>query len=255
MKDIRTTIDSIMNHTTSFIKDFKVDNSLNKKDVVTKIPISKLIRDEEPFNSLNPVDNAQRERLKDSILKNGFMKSNPILVWRVKRNGKWDYILIDGYSRCAVLEAMGITEAWAIIHDYASLDEAVTAARYQEYSRRHDDAKSLYQQFEKLNLEDLKNQPGRLNEVVAKQLGISAHNAHKLLQINAKASDEVKSALREGTISTASAFQSVTTEKKYSAKDKAFLNGVEFCLEHFKDKKTPHEIYELAKASLAKEEN
>lgn len=255
MKDIRTTIDSIMNHTTSFIKDFKVDNSLNKKDVVTKIPISKLIRDEEPFNSLNPVDNAQRERLKDSILKNGFMKSNPILVWRVKRNGKWDYILIDGYSRCAVLEAMGITEAWAIIHDYASLDEAVTAARYQEYSRRHDDAKSLYQQFEKLNLEDLKNQPGRLNEVVAKQLGISAHNAHKLLQINAKASEDVKSALREGTISTASAFQSVSSEKKYSVKEKAFLNGVEFCLNLVKDNKTPDEILVLAKASLAKEEN
>ncbi len=253
MKDIRNTIDSIMNHTTSFIKDFKVDNSLCKKDVVVKIPITKLIRDEDPFKSLNPVDNAQRERLKDSILKNGFMKSNPILVWRTKRNGKWDYILIDGYSRCAVLESMGITEAWAIIHDYTSLDEAVTAARYQEYSRRHDDAKSLYQQFEKLNLEELKNQPGRLNEIVAKQLGISAHNAHKLLQINAKAPDEVKSALREGKISTASAFKSVSAEKKYSVKDNAFLNGVEFCLKQLKDNKSPEEILGIAKDSLMRE--
>ena len=252
MKDIRTTIDSILNHTTSFIRDFKVDNSFNKKDVVIKIPISKLIRDEEPFKSLNPIDNAQRARLMDSINKNGFMKSNPILVWRTKRYGKWAYILIDGYSRCAVLDELGISEAWAIIHDYASLDEAVTAARYQEYSRRHDDTKSLYQQFEKLNLEELKNQPGRLNEVVAKQLGISAHNAHKLLQINAKASEDVKSALREGTISTASAFQSVSSEKKYSVKDKAFLNGVQFCLDQLKENRSSDEIMELAKNFLNK---
>ena len=254
MKNIRNTIDSIMNHTTSFVRDFKVDNSFGKKDVVIKIPISKIIRDEEPFKSLNPVDNAQRERLKDSIHKNGFMKSNPILVWRTKRNGKWDYILIDGYSRCAVLEAMGITEAWAIIHEYANLEDAVTAARYQEYSRRHDDAKSLYQQFEKLNLVELKNQPGRLNEIVAKQLGISAHNAHKLLQINAKASDDVKTALREGTISTASAFQSVSNEKKYSPKDKAFMEGVNFCLQHLKNKKSSEEILKLANESLDMEE-
>ncbi len=253
MKDIRNTIDSIMSHTTSVFKDLKVSNSLNKKDDVVMIPISKLIRDEDPFKSLNPIDNAQRARLMDSINKNGFMKSNPILVWRTKRNGKWDYILIDGYSRCAVLEAMGITEVWAIIHDYANLDEAVTAARYQEYSRRHDDAKSLFSQFEKLNLQELKKQPGRLNEIVAKQLGISAHNAHKLLQINSRASDDVKKALREGQISTASAFQSVSAEKKYSVKDKAFLNGVEFCLKQITDNKSPDEILVLAKESLIKE--
>ena len=101
-----------------------------------------------------------------------------------------------------------------------------------------------------MNLEDLKNQPGRLNEVVAKQLGISAHNAHKLLQINAKASEDVKSALREGTISTASAFQSVSSEKKYSVKDKAFLDGVQFCLDQFKANKSSDEIMVLAKKFL-----
>lgn len=254
MKDIRNTINSIMNQTTSLFKEFTVDNSLGKKDVVVKIPISKLIRDEEPFVSLNPVDIGQRARLKDSISKTGFMKSNPLLVWCLKRNKKWDYILIDGYSRCAVLEELGIPEAWAIIHNYANLEEAVMAARYQEYSRRHDDAKSLYQQFEKLNLVELKNQPGRLNEIVAKQLGISAHNAHKLLQINAKASEEIKTALRDGTISTASAFQSVSKEKKYSPKDKAFMAGVEFCLQHLKDKKSPEEILKLANESLDMEE-
>ena len=239
--------------TTEMVNNLDGRINLNKTDKVVKIAIADIIRDEDPFRSLNPIDNAQRERLKDSIRKNGFMKSNPILIWRVRRNGKWDYILIDGYSRCAVLEAMGITEVWAIIHDYASLDEAVTAARYQEYSRRHDDAKSLYQQFEKLNLEELKNQPGRLNEIVAKQLGISAHNAHKLLQINAKAPDEVKSALREGKISTASAFKSVSAEKKYSVKDNAFLSGVEFCLKQLRDNKSPEEILGLAKDSLMKE--
>ena len=252
MNKISEKIVALKNKTTEIVNN--LDSRINKNitDKVVKISIGDIIRDEEPFKSLNPVDDAQRARLEDSIRKNGFLKSNPILVWRVKRNGKWDYILIDGYSRCAVLEAMGITEAWAIIHDYASLDEAVTAARYQEYSRRHDDAKSLYQQFEKLNLEDLKNQPGRLNEVVAKQLGISAHNAHKLLQINAKASDEVKSALREGTISTASAFQSVSSEKKYSVKDKAFLNGVQFCLDQLKENRSSDEIMELAKNFLNK---
>lgn len=254
MNKISEKIVALKNKTTVIVNNLDSRINRNITEKVVKIDIADIIRNEEPFKTLNPVDNAQRERLKDSILKNGFMKSNPILVWRTKRDGKWAYILIDGYSRCAVLEAMGITEAWAIIHDYATLEEAVKAARYQEYARRHDDAKSLYQQFEKLNLVELKNQPGRLNEIVAKQLGISDHNAHKLLQINAKASDEVKTALRDGTISTASAFQSVSNEKKYSPKDKAFMEGVNFCLQHLKNKKSPEEILKLANESLVMEE-
>ena len=149
---------------------------------------------------------------------------------------------------------MGESEVWAIIQDYSSLDEAVTAARYQEYSRRHDDTKSLYKQFEKLNLTALKNQSGRLNEIVAKQLGISAHNAHKLLQINAKASDEVKNALREGKISPSSAFKTIANEKKYSVKNKAFIDGVQFCLDRIAEKTSPDEILELANTYINQEQ-
>ena len=253
MKKIRDSIKTLKANASVFMKDINIENKLKKNNEVIHIPISVLIRNEEPFISLNRVDEAQRARLEESFRTNGYMKSNPVLVWRLRRSGKWVYILIDGYSRCAVLEAMGESDVWAIIHDYASLDEAVTAARYQEYSRRHDDAKSLFSQFEKLNLQELQKQPGRLNEIVAKQLGISAHNAHKLLQINSRASDDVKKALREGQISTASAFQSVSAEKKYSVKDKAFLNGVEFCLKQIKDNKSPDEILVLAKDSLIKE--
>ena len=252
MNKISEKIEALKNKTTVIVNNLDSRINRNITEKVVKIDIADIIRDEEPFKTLNPVDNAQRERLKDSILKNGFMKSNPILVWRTKRDGKWAYILIDGYSRCAVLEAMGITEAWAIIHEYATLEEAVKAARYQEYARRHDDSKSLYRQFEKLNLESLKKEPGRLSEVVAKQLDISAHQAHKLLQINSKATEEVKAALREGKISAASAFESVSKEKKYSPKDKAFIRGVEFCLQQIKDNKSPDEILKLANESLTR---
>ena len=66
------------------------------------------------------------------------------------------------------------------------------------------------------------------------------------------ASEDVKSALREGTISTGSAFQSVSSEKKYSVKDKAFLNGVQFCLDQLKENRSSDEIMELAKNFLNK---
>lgn len=254
MSKIVETISAIKNKSTGIVRTLEDHINEPKVDKVIRISIENIVR-EEPFSSLNPVDDAQRARLADSIRRNGFMKSNPLLLWRVKRNLKWAYVLIDGYSRCAVMESiMGPkSEVWAIVHDYMSLEEAVTAARYQEYSRRHDDAKSLYRQFEELNLESLKNEPGRLNEIVAKQLGISAHNAHKLLQINAKASDDIKSALREGTISAASAFKTITNEKKYSVKNKAFINGVQFCLDKLAENKSPDKILELANTYLEQE--
>lgn len=257
MKNFNDTIKTLKENASVFIHDKNLENKLKKKNEAILIPIKILKRDEEPFVSLNRVDDAQRARLVESFKANGYMKSNPVLVWRVRRDGKWVFILVDGYSRCAVLEAMGESEVWAIVHDYTSLNEAVTAARYQEYSRRHDDAKSLYRQFEELNLESLKNETGRLNEIVAKQLGISAHNAQKLLQINAKASDDVKSALREGTISTASAFQTIAKEKKYSVKNKAFMNGVQFCLDRIKENTSTDKILELANSYLnqVQEEN
>lgn len=235
----------------------KLENQtrMNKTDEVVLLPLSVINRTTEPFVSLNPIDEAQRLRLEDSIKKVGLLKSNPVIIWRRKTGKKTELILIEGFSRCAVAEKLGIENLYCIIKEFKNAEEAEEAARFNEYARRHDDAESLFRQFEKLNLAELKAEPGRLNEVVAKHLGISAHNAHKLLQINAKATDDVKSALREGTISTASAFQSVSSEKKYSVKDKAFLNGVEFCLEQLKDNKSPDEILELAKASLTKEEN
>ena len=235
----------------------KLENQtrMNKTDEVVLLPLSVINRTTEPFVSLNPIDEAQRLRLEDSIKKVGLLKSNPVIIWRRKTGKKTELILIEGFSRCAVAEKLGIENLYCIIKEFKNAEEAEEAARFNEYARRHDDAESLFRQFEKLNLAELKAEPGRLNEVVAKHLGISAHNAHKLLQINAKATDDVKSALREGTISTASAFQSVSSEKKYSVKDKAFLNGVEFCLEQLKDNKSPDEILELAKVSLTKEEN
>ena len=251
----KNSMNSIKSRSKKLINAIETQTKMNKTDEVVLLPLSVINRTTEPFVSLNPVDEAQRLRLEDSIKKVGLLKSNPVIVWRHKIGKKTELTLIEGFSRCAVAEKLHINSVYCIIREFKDVEEAEAAARYNEYARRHDNAESLFKQFEKLNLEALKEEPGRLNEVVAKHLGISAHNAHKLLQINAKASEDVKSALREGTISTASAFQSVTTEKKYSAKDKAFLNGVEFCLEQFKDKKTPHEIYELAKASLAKEEN
>ena len=254
MQNLKDTIKTLKANASVLIQDISLEKNRKKNNEVIRIPISILKRDEEPFVTLNPVDEAQRARLVESFRTNGYMKSNPVLVWRLRRNGKWEYILIDGFSRCAVLEGMGESDVWANIQEYSSLDEAVTAARYQEYSRRHDDTKSLYQQFEKLNLTALKNQSGRLNEVVAKQLGISAHNAQKLLQINSKASDDVKSALRNGKISTASAFKTITQEKKYSTKNKAFMNGVHFCLDRIAENKSPDKILELADTYLEQEQ-
>ncbi|WP_022933311.1 ParB N-terminal domain-containing protein [Treponema bryantii] len=252
MNKFKNTLNVVKEHTAKIIKSAETLANAKKTDEVVLLPLSLINRTTEPFVSLNPVDEAQRLRLEDSIKKVGLLKSNPVIIWRRKNGKKTDLVLIEGFSRCAVAKKLGIANVYCIIKEFKDAEEAEEAARFNEYARRHDDAKSLYQQFEKLNLVELKKEPGRLNEVVAKQLGISAHNAHKLLQINAKASDEVKTALRDGTISTASAFQSVAKEKKYSPKDKAFIQGVEFCLKHIKEKKSPDEIIKMANDSINK---
>ena len=252
MNKFKNTLNVVKEHTAKIIKSAETLANAKKTDEVVLLPLSLINRTTEPFVSLNPVDEAQRLRLEDSIKKVGLLKSNPIIIWRRKNGKKTDFVLIEGFSRCAVAEKLGIANVYCIIKEFKDAEEAEEAARFNEYARRHDDAESLFRQFEKLNLVELKKEPGRLNEVVAKQLGISAHNAHKLLQINAKASDEVKTALRDGTISTASAFQSVANEKKYSPKGKAFIQGVEFCLKHIKEKKSPDEIIKMANDSINK---
>ncbi len=254
MITIKESMSALKNNSEIIIKKLKTKTKLNTTDEVVLLPLSLINRTTEPFVSLNPVDEAQRLRLEESIKKVGLLKSNPVIIWRRKNGKKTDLVLIEGFSRCAVAEKLGIANVYCIIKDFKDAEEAEEAARFNEYARRHDDAESLFRQFEKLNLVELKNEPGRLNEVVAAHLGISAHNAHKLLQINAKASEEVKTALRDGTISTASAFQSISKEKKYSPKDKAFMAGVEFCLQHLENKKSPEEILKLAKESLVMEE-
>lgn len=252
MITIKESMSALKNNSEIIITKMKTKTKLNTTDEVVLLPLSLINRTTEPFVSLNPVDEAQRLRLEESIKKVGLLKSNPVIIWRRKNGKKTDLVLIEGFSRCAVSEKLGIANVYCIIKEFKDAEEAEEAARFNEYARRHDDAESLFRQFEKLNLVELKKEPGRLNEVVAKQLGISAHNAHKLLQINAKASDEVKTALRDGTISTASAFQSVVKEKKYSPKDKAFIQGVEFCLKHIKEKKSPDEIIKMANDSINK---
>ena len=74
MNKISEKIVALKNKTTEIVNN--LDSRINKNitDKVVKISIGDIIRDEEPFKSLNPVDDAQRARLEDSIRKNGFLK-------------------------------------------------------------------------------------------------------------------------------------------------------------------------------------
>lgn len=252
MIDIKKSMNVLKSNSSKIIKRLETHSKLSVTDKVIILPLKLIKRDVEPFVSLNPVDESQRSRLEESIRKCGFQKSNPVIVWKKKIGRKYDYILIEGFSRCAVCEKIGILELPCILREFKNEDEAVAAARYQEYSRRHDDAKSLFAQFEKLNLAELQKEPGRLSEVVARQLGISPHNAHKLLNIKSKATEEVKTALREGKISTEKAYKSVSNEKNYSPKAKAFMEGVEFCLAQINENMTPDEVRKKATESILK---
>lgn len=231
--------------------DLSLKTKLSKSDEVVLLPLSIINRDVEPFKSLNPVDEAQRSRLEESFKKNGMLKSNPLILWRRKLGKKTDYVLTEGFSRSAVCERLGITEVWCIIRDYANSEEAEKAARFQEFSRRHDDSKALYRHFLALDLETLKKEPGRTNELVAKQLGISPSSAQKLIQIKAAASSEIQEKLKEGEISTDAAFNSITKKQnpnktKISASAQKYMDGVRFALESIKAGKSENEILQAA---------
>ena len=96
----------------------KLENQtrMNKTDEVVLLPLSVINRTTEPFVSLNPIDEAQRLRLEDSIKKVGLLKSNPVIIWRRKTGKKTELILIEGFSRCAVAEKLGIENLYCIIN-------------------------------------------------------------------------------------------------------------------------------------------
>lgn len=247
LRKIKKTAENLSN-------EISLKSKLNKIDEVVQIPLTLINRCVEPFVSLNPVDQAQRERLKESFKAKGFDKANPVTIWRKKEGKKYTFILTEGFSRCAICEELGISSVWAILKDYKSQEEAEQAARYCEYSRRHDDAKALYRHFLALDLLALKKEPGRTNELVAKKLGISPKNAQKLIQIKASASEDIQEKLKNGEISTDAAFQTIKPEKnnksKISTSTQKFIDGVIFALDGIKNGKSEELILQEAESHI-----
>lgn len=226
---------------TKAMDEIALQKKLETTDEVVLLPLSIIDRTVEPFKSLNPVDEAQRTRIRESMVAHGFLKTNPLIAWRKKEGRKYKVILTEGFSRSAVAEALGIQYVWVVLKGYASEEEAVKEARHQEYSRRHDRPEDLFRHFEALNFSKFKDEPGRLNECIARELGISPRQAQKWIKISKEADEATKEALRTGKISTDNAIQSLSSTQTKPKKEKArtFWDGVEYALEAIASGKTP----------------
>ena len=75
MNKFKNTLNVVKEHTAKIIKSAETLANAKKTDEVVLLPLSLINRTTEPFVSLNPVDEAQRLRLEESIKKVGLLKS------------------------------------------------------------------------------------------------------------------------------------------------------------------------------------
>ena len=211
----------------------------SKKDVKKNLKIKDIVLIPE-FEKLLTMDESVINAITTSLKTEGFKAGHELHVWL----NEGQYILIDGHTRrhCAILA--GLNSVPCIIHHFRSLEEAKKFAIREQTDRRNLSGEALLQAVANFNFEKGKgnagDEKGKASEIIGKQIGVSSKTVEKARVVLTAANEEQKKAIRNGKLSVnqvynqirnkASADNPNTTQKKLSAKENAFIDGIHYAL-------------------------
>ena len=194
----------------SFINNIlnKAAKAVNTEDKIFTISIDKLHFDED-YKAVFKQEEDKVQRIAEDMKVNGFDKSQPIILDE-------NYAILDGNSRFMACQIAGITKVPVIIKKFESKKEALLYALGLQMNRRNiADESILIDTYNKLAA--MKDEEGNklfTDVEIAEKLRVSPRQISKAKEVDLKATDEIKAALRAGEISLHKAYTTMKEEKK-----------------------------------------
>ena len=194
----------------SFINNIlnKAAKAVNTEDKIFTVSIEKLHFDED-YKAVFKQEEDKVQRIAENMKANGFDKSQPIILDE-------NYAILDGNSRFMACQIAGITKVPVIIKKFESKKEALLYALGLQMNRRNiADESILIDTYNKLAA--MKDEEGNklfTDVEIAEKLRVSPRQISKAKEVDLKATDEIKAALRAGEISLHKAYTTMKEEKK-----------------------------------------
>lgn len=194
----------------SFINNIlnKAAKAVNTEDKIFTVSIEKLHFDED-YKAVFKQEEDKVQRIAEDMKANGFDKSQPIILDE-------NYAILDGNSRFMACQIAGITKVPVIIKKFESKKEALLYALGLQMNRRNiADESILIDTYNKLAA--MKDEEGNklfTDVEIAEKLRVSPRQISKAKEVDLKATDEIKAALRAGEISLHKAYTTMKEEKK-----------------------------------------
>lgn len=176
-----------------------------------------------PFRDLFPINEKVLEAIYWDMQKNGYDRSQPIVVWESHNT-----IVIDGHTRLRAARKAGITEVPVMLKAFPDETAALQYAIKCQRNRRN------FKDFEILKcLEELdKRKPqGQRNDLApngaklgkssantASLLGLSTRKVERARTVMEKAPEEIKEAVKSGKMSIHAAYQNTINQNKEKPK-------------------------------------
>ena len=186
----------------------KAAKAVNTEDKIFTVSIEKLHFDED-YKAVFKQEEDKVQRIAEDMKANGFDKSQPIIIDE-------NYAILDGNSRYMACQIAGITKVPVIIKKFESKKEALLYALGLQVNRRNiADESILIDTYNKLAA--MKDEEGNklfTDVEIAEKLRVSPRQISKAKEVDLKATDEIKAALRAGEISLHKAYTTMKEEKK-----------------------------------------
>lgn len=194
----------------SFINNIlnKAAKAVNTEDKIFTVSIDKLHFDED-YKAVFKQEEDKVQRIAEDMKVNGFDKSQPIILDE-------NYAILDGNSRFMACQIAGITKVPVIIKKFESKRDALLYELGLQMNRRNiADDSVLIDTYH--TLAEKKDEEGNklfTDVEIAERLGVSPRQISKAKEVDLKANDELKDALKNGEISLNKAYNSMKEEMK-----------------------------------------
>ena len=155
------------------------------------------------------IDEEVKKRIEDDVRANGNnTKAHPIHIF--KYEGKW--YVSDGHTRVTVLRALGYTYAWAQVHVFESVSEALCHTMSEQFNRRNETDAMLLAKYLALR-EKVQNGKKLSAEEMAKRLNKSRRFVFMIRSVFSKSSKEQLDSIKDGSASINSVYQAIKHQK------------------------------------------
>lgn len=186
----------------------KAAKAVTLEDKIFTVSIDKLHFDED-YKAVFKQEEDKVQRIAEDMKANGFDKSQPIIIDE-------NYAILDGNSRFMACQIAGITKVPVIIKKFESRKDALLYELGLQMNRRNiaDDSVLIDTYHTVAAMKDEEGNKLFTDVEIAEKLGVSPRQISKAKEVDLKANDELKDALKNGEISLNKAYNSMKEEMK-----------------------------------------